>query len=116
MDRSCEPVQRMILLVTRSHLAERCAIQIESVVDEGVQTASSLLRARTLFKTGRFRAIVFDECLLQAEPVLAESLLSCCRGAGTIFVNMAISGIDRIARQVKTATRHDEQLQRQAEI
>src|SRR5438270_9482149 len=106
----------MILLVTKSNLAESCAMQLESAMNEDVQTASSLIRARTLFRTGRFRAIVLDECLLQTDPAVAESLLDSCRGACSIFVNMAISGIDRIIRQVKTAARHEEQLQRQAQI
>ena len=106
----------MILLVTKSHLAESCAMQIESAMGEDVQTASSLSRARTLFRTGRFRAIILDECLLQADAAAADSLLNDCRNACTIFVNMAISGIDRVARQVKTAARHEEQLQRQSQV
>jgi hypothetical protein len=106
----------MILLVTKSHLAENCAMQLESAMNEDVQTASSLVRARTLFRTGRFRAIILDECLLQTDPAIAESLVDSCRSACSIFVNMAISGIDRIVRQVKTAARHEEQLQRQSQI
>jgi hypothetical protein len=81
-----------------------------------VQTASSLSRARVLFRSGRFRAIILDECLLQTDSAAAESLLDSCRGACTIFVNMAISGIDRVSRQVKTAARHEEQFQRQSQI
>jgi len=106
----------MLLLATNSKLAERCALRIESEMSENVQTACSLSRARVLFRSGRFRAIILDECLLQADPGAAEALLESCRGACLIFVNMAISGIDRLSRQVKTAARHEEQLQRQAQI
>jgi len=88
----------MFLLVTNSALAERCAMRIESEMNESVQAASSLARARVLFRSGRFRAIILDECLLQTEPSAAEALLESCRGAFAIFVNMAISGIDRVVR------------------
>jgi len=106
----------MLLLATNSALAERCALRIEAEMNESVQAATSLSRARVLFCSGRFRAIILDECLLQADPAATESLLESCRGACTIFVNMAISGIDRVSRQVKAAARHEEQLQRQSQI
>jgi len=105
----------MLLLATNSALAERCALRIESEMNESVQAATSLSRARVLFCSGRFRAIILDECLLQTDPAATESLLESCRGACMIFVNMAISGIDRLSRQVK-AVRHEEQLQRQSQI
>src|SRR6267378_3516717 len=85
----------MLLLATNSALAERCALRIEAEMNESVQAATSLSRARVLFCSGRFRAIILDECLLQADPAATESLLESCRGACTIFVNMAISGIHR---------------------
>ena len=106
----------MLLLATNSTLAERCALRIEAEMNESVQVATSLSRARILFRSGRFRAIILDECLLQTDPAAAELLLGSCQGACTIFVNMAISGIDRVSRQVKTAARHEEQVQRQSQI
>ena len=106
----------MLLLATNSMLAEQCALRIESEMNESVQAATSLSRARVLFRSGRFRAIILDECLLQTDPAAAESFLESCRGACTIFVNMAISGMDRISRQVKAAARHEEQVQRQSQI
>ncbi len=72
----------------------------ESERAESRQRASAMLRSR------EYTAVVVDECLLDADAETAdEVLLQDIGNAVPIYMNFAISGGERVAREVRAAVK-----------
>jgi len=93
----------MILLVTPARRGQECAAVIEQITTQPTQCASSCQEAAALLRAGEYTAVVCDQLLLDAEPEQAEQLLPLLDRATLVFVNCAIHGAERIARQVRSA-------------
>src|SRR5208337_5292842 len=63
----------------------------------------SLARASTLLRAGCYLAVVLDQYLLEAEPHQAESTIEQLGTAILVQVNLAISGKERLVREVRSA-------------
>lgn len=109
----------MILLVTPSERAPECAAALHEATGEGIVVAESLARAATLLRTECYLAVVLDQYLLEAEPHEAETTLEHLGTAIPVQLNLAISGMERLVREVRAAVqrRQREELRaRQAAI
>jgi hypothetical protein len=109
----------MILLVTPSERASECAAALRAATDDEVLVAESLARATIFLRAEDCRAAVFDQSLLEAEPNEAESTLEHLGTAIPVQVNLAISGIERLVREVRAALQRrqrEESSARQAAI
>lgn len=109
----------MILLVTPSERASECEAAVHAATGDQVMTAESLARATTLLRAHCYRLVVLDQHLLEAEPDEAGTMIEHLGTAITVPVNLAITGMDRLTREVRAATerRHREEMQaRQAAI
>jgi len=93
----------MILLVTPSERAPECAAALHEATGEEVVVAESLARATTLLRAGCYLAVVLDQYLLEAEPQEAEATLEHLGTAIPVQVNLAISGMERLVREVRAA-------------
>ncbi len=93
----------MILLITPSARAQECAAALEAAVHEPVQLASNLRQATGILREQEFTAVVMDQVLLDAEPDESEALLEHIGTAMPVHVNLAISGIERLSREVRAA-------------
>lgn len=93
----------MILLVTPSERAPECAAALHDATGEEVAVAESLARAATLLRAEGYLAVVFDQYLLETEPHEAETTLEHLGTAVLVQVNLAISGMERLVREVRTA-------------
>ncbi len=93
----------MILLVTPSDRAAECAAALHGATGEAVTVAESLPRAAMLLRADRYSAAVFDQHLLEAEPREADTTLEHLGTAIPVQVNLAISGVDRLVRDVRAA-------------
>ena len=91
----------MILLVTSSPMARRCAAAITHAVVEKVLVAASVRRAATLLRSTEFSALVVDQPLVEADGRGADVLLSRAATAIPVFVNLSISAPERVARDVQ---------------
>jgi hypothetical protein len=56
-----------------------------------------------LLRAGCYRAVVLDQTLLEAEPDQAAATMAHLDTAIPIQVNLALTGIDRLAREVRAA-------------
>ncbi len=74
-------------------------------MDEGVGTAESLLEATTLLRTESYTAVVFDKQLAQTEPAEIDTAIEHLGTAIPVEVNLAISGTERLVREVRAAVR-----------
>jgi hypothetical protein len=107
----------MILLVTPSERASGCAAALHKATSEDVVVAGSLARATTFLRTESYIAVVLDQHLLETEPQEAETVLEHLGTAIPVQVNLAISGMERLVREVRAAVqrrRIEEAIARQA--
>ena len=95
----------MILLVTPSDRAEQCAAAVTEATAEEVTVAESLRRATVLTRTESYSAVVLDQYLVETEPDEINTLLQHLGTAIPLQVNLGISGIDRLVREVRAALR-----------
>ncbi len=93
----------MILLVTPSERARECSVALQEATGEPVMVAESLARATTLLRGECYRVVVLDQYLLETEPQEAGSTLDHLGTAIPVQVNLAISGMERLVREVRSA-------------
>jgi hypothetical protein len=93
----------MILLVTPSERAPECAAALHDATGEEVAVAESLARAATLLRAEGYLAVVLDQYLVETEPHEAENTHEHLGTAILVQVNLAISGMERLVREVRTA-------------
>ena len=96
---------------------QECAAALGEEIGEAIQTASSLRQAVNRLRSEEFEAVVIDQFLLEVEADETDLVLHHAGSAIPIFVNFAISGVPRLAREVRTALcrrRREEQVARKA--
>ncbi len=93
----------MILLVTTSERASECAKAVHEATGEGVVVAESLPRAAALLRAEDYRAVVVDQYLLESEPHETQTTLEHLGTAILVQVNLAITGMERLVREVRAA-------------
>jgi hypothetical protein len=93
----------MILLVTPSERASECVAALHEATGAEIMVAESLARATTLLRAQCYLAVVLDQYLLEAEPQEAGSTLEHLGTAIPVQVNLAISGMERLVREVRAA-------------
>lgn len=93
----------MILLITSLAKAQDCARALQESIAEPVQVAATLPAAVAELQAHEFSAAVLDQLLLDAEPDDAETIFKHLGGAVPVFTNFAISGIDRVSRELHSA-------------
>jgi hypothetical protein len=93
----------MILLVTPSERASECAAALHQATGEEVVAAESLARAATLLRAEGYLAVVLDQYLVETEPHEAENTLEHLGTSILVPVNLAISGMERLVREVRAA-------------
>ena len=104
----------MVLLITTSPRAGECAAAIEKATGESARAAPGFRRALHLLRQQEFDAIVVDQCLPDDEAEGGELLPALCGAAVLIFINLAISGVERVVRDVRAGLHRRDQEQRQA--
>jgi hypothetical protein len=93
----------MILLVTPSERASEWAAALREATGEEVAVSAGLARATTLLRAESYLAVVLDQYLLETEPDEAATTLQHIGTAIPVHVNLAISGLDRLVREVRAA-------------
>ena len=101
----------MILLITQSGRASECAAALYQTTGQEVVATESPARATVLLRADPYEAVVFDQYLLEAEPHGWETMLGHMGTAIPMQVNLAITGKDRLVREVRAAIerRHREE-------
>lgn len=96
----------MILLVSAIERRNECAAALQEATGEPVVVAENLARATTLLRTEPCTAAVFDQHLVEAEPHETDTALAHLGSAIPVQINLAISGSERVVREVQVALRH----------
>jgi signal transduction histidine kinase len=98
----------MILLITPSEKANSCAGAIQAGTGETVRIAASLRDGMTMLREHEFRVVVYDEQYVEGIALGAESLLAQCGTAVPLCVNLSISRMERVLREVTAALRRSQ--------
>jgi hypothetical protein len=93
----------MILLITSSARAQECAQALQKATTESVQTASTLQQAGVQLRSAEYAAVVIDQFLVEADPDETELVMQHLGTAVALHINFAISGIERVIREVRAA-------------
>jgi len=93
----------MILLVTPSSRIADCVQALRTALGRAVESAATLPAATALLRANEYAAVVIDQFLLDADPDGSEQMLQHLGGAVPVYVNCAISGVERVVREVRTA-------------
>ena len=105
----------MILLITSSARGQECAQALFAATTLNTQVASTLQAAVAKLREQEYSAVVIDQCLMEAEPDEGEVMLQHLGSAFPVYVNCAISGIERVVREVRSALSrriHEEEIAR----
>lgn len=93
----------MILLITPSARVQESAKALDSAVSNTVQVAPTLRQAVTQLRSQEYEVVAIDQLLADTEPDESELVLEHVASAIPLYVNFGISGIDRVARELRTA-------------
>ncbi len=93
----------MILLITAIAKTQECAAALQEVTAEPVQVAATLQDAVSQLQAHEFSAVVLDQLLLDAEPDDVETIFKHIGTAVPVYSNFAISGIERVSRELRSA-------------
>jgi hypothetical protein len=93
----------MILLITPSARVQDCAQALQESTSETTQVASTLQQAAAQLREKEYSAIVIDQSLMEVDPEEGELVLQHIGTAIPIYVNFAISGLNRVMRELRTA-------------
>jgi hypothetical protein len=93
----------MILLITPSARGLECAASLKA--DTGIEThwAESLQQAMVRLREQPYSAVVIDQFLLENDPGESDLVLDHLGIAFPVYLNFAVSGMERLLREVRSA-------------
>jgi hypothetical protein len=99
----------MILVVTPHLAADQCE-EIHRATNEKVILTESLREAVALLRIETYLAVVLDQYVVETEPQELETVMRQLGTAIPLQVNLAVSGLSRLIREVRLAVqrRHHE--------
>ncbi len=91
----------MILLVSSSVKSSQCASAIAETTGVPTKISSSFHAAAEQLRNHDHQLVVIDLGLAEADPEAGEALIQELSTAMPLYVNFAISGLDRVVREVR---------------
>jgi hypothetical protein len=99
---TCNEVN-MILIVTPSASGQHCVDALIAATSTEVHWAQSLQQATTQSRQQTYSAAVIDQFLLETEPEESDQMLEHLGTAFPVYVNFAVTGMERLVREVRSA-------------
>ena len=95
----------MILLVTSNHRRMECGVALEQTIGESVEVCETVRKATSMLRNNEYSSVVLDDPMIEAEGDALDSLLNQLGLAVPVYVNLAVSNADRVARELRLALR-----------
>ena len=99
----------MILLITNSSHGQDCATALLAATHIKTEIAPEIRTALTRLREQEFTAVIIDESLLEHSAKAIDMLVKHVGRAAPVFVNLAVSRMERVVRDVQAALRRAEQ-------
>lgn len=93
----------MILLITPSARGQQCADVLRSATSEETHWAHTLQEAATRLREQTHSAVIIDQFLLETEPEESDRTLEHLGTSFPVYINFAVTGMDRLVREVRSA-------------
>ena len=93
----------MISLITPSARGQECAATLKDSTGEETHWAENLQQAVARLREQAYSAVVIDQFLLENEPAESDQVLEHLGTAFPVYLNRAISGMERLMREVRSA-------------
>jgi len=93
----------MILLITPSATGRQCAQCLYAETSQETHWAQSPQEAATRLREQTYSAAVIDQFLLETEPEESDQMIEHLGTAFPVYINFAVTGMDRLLREVRSA-------------
>jgi hypothetical protein len=93
----------MILLLTPSARGQECADSLRAATGEETHWAQNLQEGSTRLREQTYSAAVIDQFLLETEPEEGDQMLEHLATAFPVYINFAVTGMERLVREVRAA-------------
>src|SRR5579863_108552 len=93
----------MILLITPSARGPECAATLKDSTGKETHWAENLPQAMARLREQSYIAVVIDQFLLENEPDKSDQVFEHLGTAFPVYLNFAISGMERLLREVRSA-------------
>jgi hypothetical protein len=93
----------MILLVTPSARGQECAEALRASSGNDAHWAQNLPEAASRLREQTYSAAVIDMFLLETEPEESDRMLEHLGTAFPVYINFAVTGMERLVREVRSA-------------
>jgi hypothetical protein len=93
----------MILLVTPSARGQECAEALRASSGNDAHWAQNLPEAASRLREQTYSAAVIDMFLLETEPEESNRMLDHLGTAFPVYINFAVTGMERLVREVRSA-------------
>lgn len=93
----------MILLITPSARGQQCADSLNVATGQETHWAQNLQQAVARLREQTYSATVVDQFLLESDPDESDQMLEHLGTAFPVTVNFAVTGLERLVREVRSA-------------
>ena len=93
----------MILLITPSARGPECAATLKDATGFETEWMESLQQALARLREQCYSVVVIDQFLVESEPTESDQLVEHLDTAFPVYVNFAVSGMERLVREVRSA-------------
>jgi hypothetical protein len=93
----------MILLITPSARGLECANTLKDATGRETQWAETLQQAIARLREQSYSAVVIDQFLMESEPAESDQLLEHLGTAFPVYLSFAVSGMERLVREARSA-------------
>ncbi len=93
----------MILLITSSADGPRCADALRAATGLETHWAQTLQEAASRLREQTYSAAVIDQFLLETDPAESDQMIEHLGTAFPVYLNFAITGMERLVREVRSA-------------
>jgi hypothetical protein len=97
----------MILLLTSSHRRVECGIALEQAIGESVEVCETVRKGTSMLRNNEYSAVIMDDPMVETDGDALETLLNNLGLAVPVYVNLAISNVERIKRELRLALRRN---------
>jgi hypothetical protein len=104
----------MILLITPSARGQECATTLKDATGRETHWAGNLQQAIAHLREQSYSAVVIDQFLIESEPSESDQLVEHLGTAFPVYLSFAVSGMERLLREVRSALRRRQREEIQA--
>ncbi len=93
----------MILLITPQSRGPELASRVQANLSQETQWVQTVQEATTRLRERPYSAAIIDQFVLETEPDESDQMIEHLGTAYPVYINFAVTGLDRLVREVRSA-------------